>query len=117
MLPVEILKKIEQILFMLKILKELNFGEEELRLCAEKLEINPTLNTKFSAVSMQKELKFMCFIKDILLDISVKWLKNLYAERGEISRILFEVWDFELFESCTMPNYLFWNENNERCCD
>ena len=29
--------------------KELNFGEEEPRLCTEKLEISPTLNIKFSA--------------------------------------------------------------------
>ena len=102
--------------FHAKICEKLNFGEEP-RLHVENLEINPTLNTKFSAVSIQKELKLMWFVKDILLDIFVKWVRNLNAERGEINRILLEVWDFELFESCTTPNYLFWNEKNKRCCD
>ena len=113
----KILDRIGWIVFVLQFMKGLNFGEEEPRLCTEKLEINPNLNTKFSAVSIQKELKLMWFINDILLDISVKQLRNLYAERGEISRILFEVWDIELFESHTMPNYLFWNKKDERCHD
>ena len=53
-----ILRKIRHIVFELKFLKDLIF-EEELKLHAEKLKINLTLNTKFSADSSQRTLKSM----------------------------------------------------------
>ena len=101
--------------FRAKIFERIEFWRRRTKTLRKKTGNSPTLNTKFSVVSTQKELKLMWFVKDILLDISVKWLRDLNAERGEISRILFEVCDFELFESHTVSNYLFWNENDETC--
>ena len=46
-----ILKKIRQIVLELKFLKELNFGEEELRLHTEKLKISP-VSTQKSGINM-----------------------------------------------------------------
>ena len=45
--------------FRVKFFERFDFGEEEPKLHAEKLKINPTLNTKYSAVLIQKTLKLI----------------------------------------------------------